>query len=326
MTTSQTTENFNPNNYYTLIYTNNQYYIHTIDPLKQGNTSILTETKLDKITFEPKFISAARKLYGLVYWQIIDIQQNVHLMIINKDGSTLLRKNVSSADKDNHLIFTDYIECNNMFRMYYTDNKNMLRVQHYRCFPLETYGVICSTDQTTSDTYVDTQIVTNTEHIGHWLYFNCKDKQLGITHKQQLAEFKDHIYYPTQVNFTNNNTKYSYNKCINAFFKNDQIVYQFEHPTQILNVYHPTHIICTITSFATKKEIIYIADINNSVTVNKVNTPNIKFVEHIDIPSLLNFKSKVKTQLITFLIANKIAKNKLPRRLIYMIVCFIQQG
>ena len=83
------TNNYNRGSNYMLTYDNMQYHIHTID--KEFNCTTL-KINIEEPNIEPKFIAKPQYYRTCVFWNIIDVNNLMHILVIKADGEILLRK------------------------------------------------------------------------------------------------------------------------------------------------------------------------------------------------------------------------------------------
>ena len=84
-----TLDNVNLDDSHTLVYANDQYYLHIINI----NTNSIIEKQLNGINERPKFISVPMVFDKCVWWQIIDTLSNINLFIICNDGKVIMYAN-----------------------------------------------------------------------------------------------------------------------------------------------------------------------------------------------------------------------------------------
>ena len=105
------------------------------------------------------------------------------------------------------------------------------------------------------------------------------------------------------------------------------MVHKFDKPYDLVSMTHsPKQLSQFVMYFVAKDEITYIINNLTTTTIHKFGISNIKFMDNINIPSVINYKSKVKSQIMTFMMANRLVNNRIPKLLVHKIICFINKN
>ena len=118
------------------------------------------------------------------------------------------------------------------------------------------------------------------------------------------------------------NNNYTFSRCLNILYKNGTMIHTFEENTYMLGLVNfPTQHNRCATIFVSSTGVTCLIDNNGTIKVNKFNGSNIKFIDNINVASLFGNITKLKSRIITFMLANRVAKSRIPRRLMYGIIC-----
>ena len=320
-----TTNKFNSNNSYKLIYTNDQYYLHTVDI----DTNAATEEQLNNLDVQPKFISLPAIYQNYMWWYIIDVYGKIHILTIESNGNVTLDSKLNDTYDNIKVIFIEPITDNrNGYTLYYLDEDNTVKTQEYCCDMINVNNhlrITFTSCKSVSANLPSTVKESDIEYIGIELYINIEDKLYTIYDDNTLNEIDDYSYQPLEVTFYRNNNIYTYNKCLSILYKNGNIVHKFDKPYNIVSMTHRSNVFSQfVIHFASANEVTYIIDNQDIMTIHKFHIDNIQFMDNMNILSMVEYKSKIKTQMITFMMANKLVNNKIPKMLVYKIVCFIE--
>ena len=269
---------------YMLIYGNDHYSIHTVDATI-NNTVKVTKLNIDNI--EPKYITPFLNYQKFGYWQIIDIFDRIHLLVIHQDGTLVLRKSVCSTPMDCAMLAIYRLDDLNKFVMYYTDKSNTVKQKEYNCYPLAQIHI--DTTLLYASTVVDIlSPASNIKYIAHRLYITSKNKLFCLDNNNKLTQVDD---YPNQIiGSTINYNKDTFDITSSVIYKNGKIIHQFTHVHYALGICHVSEVNRLVIMFGSKDGITYLIDNGESTIVQKFHVDNMKFVGQVSILSLLNFK------------------------------------
>lgn len=168
---------------------------------------------------------------------------------------------------------------------------------------------------------------SNVEHIGRTICVTIEDEIYKINYDDYtLTQVDDYPYHQSVITFERNNNIYTYNKCLSTLYKNDTIIHKFDKPYNMAYMTHRTTKFSQfVIYFVSKNEITYVLDNHDLITIHKLHIDDVKFIDNINVPSVINFKHKIKSQMITFMMANKIVSNKIPKLLLYKIISLLDK-
>ena len=315
-------DNYNPKFHYMLIYGDDKYYMHTIDI----NTSDpINVTKINVNIGEPRHISRFKYSRLAGYWQIVDVHNHIHLLII-EDGHILLKTSVYCAPIGNTLLSTNYNPCGmNEFAMFYIDEDNVLTQQSYDCNPcapkhhkIIKCGTVHGIKRMSPGTIID--------YVCNNMYIKTKNNLYCLlSSNNNMIKVDDYQMQSTGISITYNKNLYVYDICSNRVYKNNKIVHTFTNANLLLEKCHSADdTYKLVLMFVSNNYVTHLTDYNGSITICEFYIGNIKFVNSITTHTLLNRRNKMKERMMTFVLANKITKQKIPRMLIHKIISMIQ--
>ena len=323
-----TIDNCNLDNSHTLLYASNKYYLHIIDI----NTNAATEIQIEYPIPQPKFISSLITLRYVMWWQIIDVYNKIHCLMITNDGKIIFKSQITTTNDNNTLLAiypTTTGHCSSHV-LYYLDEHGDMHMQHYNYITMMAYGnrVISFGISDQLPKYLLHQVEeSNVEHIGRTICVTIEDEIYKINYDDYtLTQVDDYPYHQSVITFERNNNIYTYNKCLSTLYKNDTIIHKFDKPYNMAYMTHRTTKFSQfVIYFVSKNEITYVLDNHDLITIHKLHIDDVKFIDNINVPSVINFKHKIKSQMITFMMANKIVSNKIPKLLLYKIISLLDK-
>ena len=309
---------YNPDNHHMLIYGHDQHCIHVIDA--QSN-NIIREFKFDD-DMDVNFISSSVVCADYIYWIIFDTQQQVHTLVIDSKGTIILEKKSGSADPGNTLISIHRIGYHK-FVMYYINKRNIIKQQHitYHSLPPNQTIIGCRTAKyNCADINYNPTLPIEVKYIANLTYITRNNKIYTIDKKFNLTQMADYPRDRIYVTNLYNNNEYSYSKCLNTLYKNNKAIHKFKKLKCMFQTLDKTDSNQIVISFVSPNKITHLIDNNGSITKQKFHINNIKFVNDTEIPSIFIFKNTIKSNIITFMIANKLSPIKIPKLLLYQII------
>ena len=267
----------------------------------------------------PKFITAAVACRGCIYWIIISGDQLMYILRINLNGEIVLTPintiyntaPISVHRESDHTFVTHYVNANNII----TRRRFTYNLAYSQFFSGNCDMNVIWDDDTTS--------VPHIEHVGNLVYMTKNNKLYCINNGGELRELSDYPHYCAIVSNCCGDYVYSYNKCLNTVYRNNKLIYKFKKSRCMLRAYYL--VTSQLIVFTSKDKLTYLIDGGELVTKQKFPIDNLKFVDDLEIPSLFHCKSKLRLQLMTFMLANNISANKIPKLLLYQIIYLLDK-
>ena len=320
----------NTNNYscytnYMLTYGNMQYHIHTID--KEFNCATL-KLEFGKHNVEPKFIAKPIHDFSCIFWSIIDVDNSMHILVIKSKGKILLRKNVVNSNSNDTLISVKQSNryCDSIISSINKDN--IINLAYYTCGPGRNYNcdVMYKTNITDQNPLKTTYNKLKVNHVCDNIYFTTDDKVLWQLQWNMVIEVDDYVIDDIQSTFKCDSNNYTFNRCLNILYKNGTMIYKFKENNYMLGLLTPPQKSVCAAIFVSSTGITCLIDNNGTIKIHKFHNNHIKFIDNINVPSLFDNVTKFKSRIMTFMLANRIAKPRIPRRLLYDVICLLTKN
>ena len=311
---------------YTLTYGNKQYHLYTSNN-KLKNTTF--EINFGEHHVEPKYITICNYETKHASWTIVDVYNAVHMLLVNSHGGIILRKSIITASDNSNILSIE--KCNTwgyiMYRIDQDNNISAITYTIHKYYSQITVGILNRTSITLPH---DTFSRFKVEHIFNEIYFVLDNNKLWKLHRNTIIEQPDYTIDNIQSTLTcSYNNNYTYNRCLNAVYKNGKIIHTFKENYYMIT-YKCSQMFtdkCVLV-FASLDSIVHLVDDNKdgTIIIHKFDKPNLKFIDNINIPSLFRTKTKFKSTIITFMLANRIAKHRIPRLLLYDIIYLLTKN